>query len=231
MKKILSVLTVLLVLASCGGGYNPPTITDGISPEADFSYEIKHPLKVSFINKSKYANYYEWDFGDGFVSTDENPEHKYSSKGVYKVTLKARRYYNTSDIMFDTYTMNIQVEEPTKCYVTGIVYERIPKNNEYYNIRFTDDYVLFETLYWYTDWVLLSSANMPYTYMLKSKKQIDFSKSEYVMRLHQNRSASGDGSQIVKWTVYPSDLKKNFSEQTTGTANNAKVTLLLEWTD
>ena len=61
------------------------------------------------------------------------------------------------------------------------------------------------------------------------QKQIDFSISEYVMRLYQNGSASGTGTQKAKWSVYTSDLKSKYAESTTGTASNAKVTLLLEW--
>ena len=77
----------------------------------------------------------------------------------------------------------------------------------------------------------LSSANIPYTYTIKNKKQIDFSKSEYVMRLYQNGSTSGTGTQKASWSVYPENIKSKFAEQTTGTASNAKVTLLLEWKD
>ena len=63
----------------------------------------------------------------------------------------------------------------------------------------------------------------------ESKKQIDFGVSEYVMRLYQNGSNSGTGTQKAKWSVYTSDLKSKYAESTTGTASNAKVTLLLEW--
>lgn len=223
MKKILFVLSAILLLASCGGGYNPPS-NPGYAT-AGFSYETSHPLYVQFINTSQNATSYYWDFGDGYTSTEKNPIHQYKSKGVYSVTLKVGGRGS------DSMTKNITITEPTKCFVTGIVYEKVPKNNEYYNIRFTDDYIMFETLYWYTDWALLSAANIPYTYTLKSKKQIDFSKSEYVLRLYQNSSTSGTGKQVAKWSVYPSNLKSKYSEKTTGTSSNAKVTLLLEWKD
>lgn len=237
MKKIITIAVALLLLASCSGGYNPPSnpgqnqntgnsgsTSTTTNPVASFSYETTHPFYVHFTNTSKDATYYSWDFGDGTTSSEKNPIHKYSCKGVYKVVLTAKGNGRT-----DTYTKNITVVAPTNCYITGIVYEKVPKNNEYYNIRFTDDYVLFETLYWYTDWVMLSSANIPYKYMLKSKKQIDFSVSEYVLRLYQNGSTSGTGTQKAKWIVYPSNIKSKYAESTTGTASNARVTLLLEW--
>lgn len=232
MKKIITIAVALLLLASCGGGYNPPSNPGQNpggnlgtkSPVASFSYETTHPFYAHFTNTSKDAAYYSWDFGDGTTSSEKNPIHKYSGKGIYKVVLTAKGNGKT-----DTYTNNVTVVAPTKCYITGIIYEKVPKNNEYYNIRFTDDYILFETLYWYTDWVMLSSANIPYKYMLKSKKQIDFSVSEYVMRLYQNGSTSGTGTQKAKWSIYPSIIKSKYAESTTGTASNAQVTLLLEW--
>lgn len=227
MKKNLSVLAILLVLVSCND-HEYVDIGDldanKQNPVASFSYKTSHPFYVHFTNTSEDATYYSWNFGDGTTSSEKNPIHKYSGKGVYNVVLTAKSNGKT-----DTYTKNITVVAPTNCYITGIVYEKIPKNNEYYNIRFTDDYVLFETLYWYTDWVMLSSANIPYKYMLKSKKQIDFSVSEYVMRLYQNGSTSGTGTQKAKWIIYPSNIKSKYAESTTGTASNAKVTLLLEW--
>lgn len=229
MKKIITIAAALLLLASCGGYNTPdrPTTNPNIgsaSPVASFSYKTSHPFYVHFTNTSEDAAYYSWNFGDGTTSSEKNPIHKYSGKGVYNVVLTAKGNGKT-----DTYAKNITVVAPTKCYITGIIYEKIPKNNEYYNIRFTDDYVLFETLYWYTDWVMLSSANIPYKYMLKSKKQIDFSVSEYVMRLYQNESTSGTGTQKAKHSVYPSNIKSKYAECVSCTTNNSKVTMILEW--
>lgn len=225
--KSLFIVATLLLLASCGGGYNPPDMpTTNPSPVAGFSYKTSHPFYAHFTNTSKDATYYSWDFGDGTTSSEKNPIHKYSGKGVYRVVLTANGNGKT-----DTYTNNITVVAPTKCYITGIVYEKIPKNNEYYSIRCTDDYILFETLYWYTDWVLLSSANIPYTYILKSKKQIDFNIEKYIIRLYTNENTSGTGSEIANWNLYPSSVKSNFSEMLSGTIDNAKISVLLEWRD
>ena len=47
--------------------------------------------EVDFTNASSYAGAdspnWEWDFGDGATSTDENPTHIYSDPGVYEVKL------------------------------------------------------------------------------------------------------------------------------------------------
>ena len=40
-------------------------------------------------NLSLNANAYNWNFGDGYQSQDENPWHAYSSAGIYELTLIA----------------------------------------------------------------------------------------------------------------------------------------------
>lgn len=229
MKKIVAIAVAILLLVSCGG-YNPPdkptTPTTTTSPVAGFSYKTSHPFYVHFTNNSYDATSYLWDFGDGITSSEKNPIHKYSGKGVYKVVLTAKGNGKT-----DTYTKNITVVAPTKCYITGIIYEKIPKNNEYYSIRCTDDYILFETCYWYTDWLLLSSANVPYTQMFKYKQKIDFSKSKVVTRLYQNSNSSGSGKQVGSWNLYPSNVLSEYLEGTKATSDNAEIRLLFEWGD
>ncbi|MFN2422382.1 MAG: PKD domain-containing protein [Cryomorphaceae bacterium] len=45
------------------------------------------PLPVQFTNQSTYGVSYEWNFGDGAVSNEENPTHVYYTAGTYNVTL------------------------------------------------------------------------------------------------------------------------------------------------
>lgn len=228
MKKIVAIAVAILLLVSCGGYNQPdkPTTPTTTSPVAGFSYKTSHPFYAHFTNNSYDATSYLWDFGDGTTSSEKNPIHKYSGKGVYKVVLTAKGNGKT-----DTYTKNITVVAPTKCYITGIIYEKIPKNNEYYSIRCTDDYMLFETCYWYTDWLLLSSANVPYTQMFKYKQKIDFSKSKVVTRLYQNSNSSGSGKQVGSWNLYPSNVLSEYLEGVKATSDNAEIRLLFEWGD
>lgn len=44
---------------------------------------------VTFTNTSQYTTSYVWDFGDGSISTEENPTHIYSNTGEYFITLSA----------------------------------------------------------------------------------------------------------------------------------------------
>jgi PKD repeat protein len=43
---------------------------------------------INFINTSKDADSYEWNFGDGGISTEINPSHAYGTAGIFNVSLK-----------------------------------------------------------------------------------------------------------------------------------------------
>jgi PKD repeat protein len=45
------------------------------------------PLLVQFNDNSQNATAWNWDFGNGFNSTNQNPVHTYSSAGAYNVNL------------------------------------------------------------------------------------------------------------------------------------------------
>lgn len=59
---------------------------------ADFEAEPvkgRAPLEVRFRNRSRNALRYEWDFGDGGLSTDAEPAYRYLQPGLYSVRLRA----------------------------------------------------------------------------------------------------------------------------------------------
>lgn len=82
MKKTQSLFLIffgLILLNSC--------ISD---PEAIFSVdstEYETDYEIEFNNESLNATTYEWDFGDGYFSTQVNPVHSYTYTGNYKVSL------------------------------------------------------------------------------------------------------------------------------------------------
>ena len=90
--------TVALTVAGPGGTV-VNTKTDYIEvfavnpPDADFTADPttgQAPLSVSFTNLTTgETTGYQWDFGDGEVSTEENPMHVYQSAGSFTVALKA----------------------------------------------------------------------------------------------------------------------------------------------
>ncbi|MCK5135049.1 MAG: PKD domain-containing protein [Bacteroidales bacterium] len=62
-------------------------------PEPDFSYTPTDNLEagdaIQFTNGSADANTYEWEFGDGGTSSQENPMYTYAEAGIYDVKLTA----------------------------------------------------------------------------------------------------------------------------------------------
>jgi gliding motility-associated-like protein len=62
--------------------FAPKTIADfDISPNGCV------PLTASFTNQSTWATSYKWEFDDGSVSTEKNPNHIYQEPGKYQVKL------------------------------------------------------------------------------------------------------------------------------------------------
>ena len=51
------------------------------------------------FNRSEGQNEQLWDFGDGFTSSENDPTHKYGSKGVYQVKLKLRDSCKSIELM------------------------------------------------------------------------------------------------------------------------------------
>lgn len=70
------------------------------------------PLTVTFTDNSIDADSWDWDFGDGGVSADQNPSHEYTTPGYYDVSLaidgsngahvrtKKRLIYVTADTFY-----------------------------------------------------------------------------------------------------------------------------------
>jgi PKD repeat protein len=76
-------------------------ITVGIAPVAQFDAHYAFsivPTQVSFTDSSLGSTpmTYQWDFGDGATSTDQNPTHTYIKRGTYTVTLVVKNAYGTS---------------------------------------------------------------------------------------------------------------------------------------
>lgn len=59
------------------------------APESEFNVDtmIGAPYSVQFTDLSQDAEGWNWDFGDGNTSTEQNPIHNYSLAGDYTVTL------------------------------------------------------------------------------------------------------------------------------------------------
>lgn len=88
----LLLLIIALLLPGCGGG--EPVIEMELEVEFEASPTSGQvPLVVSFTNKSKNADEFQWDFGNGATltttTTEEPVAHEYTTSGTHMVTLTA----------------------------------------------------------------------------------------------------------------------------------------------
>ena len=77
----------IFFLSSCSDDSSP-------TPEPSVSFTMDKSTArvgetITFTNTSPNATSYEWDFGDGDSSTEENPAHSYSRAGQFTITLTA----------------------------------------------------------------------------------------------------------------------------------------------
>lgn len=99
-----TLLTFMLFSCTEDDDFNVPEP----SAQADFSFSFETTSDnasgdinylVTFENNSLQATGYHWDFGNGNTSTEENPVERYTSGGLYEVTLtitpRQDLHYNT----------------------------------------------------------------------------------------------------------------------------------------
>ncbi|MDQ1276288.1 MAG: hypothetical protein QG610_1864, partial [Euryarchaeota archaeon] len=71
-----------------------------VAPEPSFVRNVTSgaaPLTVSFFDASRYSpTAWEWDFGDGTKSTEQNPVHTYTEAGLYTVTLSVENEFGAN---------------------------------------------------------------------------------------------------------------------------------------
>ncbi|MCS6928081.1 MAG: PKD domain-containing protein [Saprospiraceae bacterium] len=65
------------------------------TPSANFTYTF-NGLTYNFTNTSQNATSFNWDFGDGNSSTEENPVHTYAQSGIYTVVLTVQNDCGTA---------------------------------------------------------------------------------------------------------------------------------------
>ena len=88
--------------ATVNAGQASPTA--GFTASATTVY-ISNGGNVDFTNTSSGGTSYDWNFGDGNVSTSQDPSHAYTTAGTYTVTLTVTNVNGCTDV----FTMNIIV--------------------------------------------------------------------------------------------------------------------------
>lgn len=99
-----SLLMTAVLFTSCNDDDDDDPVA---TPVASFQYVIDANdfLNVTFTNFSQNASSYEWDFGDGNSSTEENPSHTYMATGDYTVVLTASNSDGESAMRSETITI------------------------------------------------------------------------------------------------------------------------------
>lgn len=119
MKKLFYTALILpLILVSCES-----------RPRAYFSANPGDPVvgeEVWFTNESENASDFEWDFGDGYISNELDPIHKFNSSGTFTVVLKV--WSSTGET--DEASVTIDVKIPTLLEIEVLeYYEKYPVEN------------------------------------------------------------------------------------------------------
>jgi PKD repeat protein len=111
MKKIIYLSLVLpLILISCE-----------TSPRAYFSADPGNPVvgeDVWFTNESDNAMSFEWNFGDGYISNEPNPVHRFTATGTYTIVLKAW----SENGLADEASLSLEVKIPTLLEIEVLEY-------------------------------------------------------------------------------------------------------------
>jgi PKD repeat protein len=98
--------------------------------------EAYYPAKISFfphIPENMKIKFWEWDFGDGVVSTSEMPEHTYTTTGIYSVTLKIIKSDGTFDSRVRFQYINILSRKPQANFWASPVTGTAPLEVQFYD--------------------------------------------------------------------------------------------------
>jgi hypothetical protein len=90
-KLMLSVLALVLgafIISACSDDDKKAKLTVGFTYEADGK-------TISFTSTATGADEYEWSFGDGNTSSEQNPTHTYTENGTYTVSLTVKQGSST----------------------------------------------------------------------------------------------------------------------------------------
>lgn len=101
----------------------------------DTSFLCSDPLTRNFIDQSVGANTWNWKFGDGNTSQEQNPSHTYSSPGSYTVSLTVTngscQHTKARNVEVVKERGNLSISDSISCVNTRIIFnvKNIKENN------------------------------------------------------------------------------------------------------
>ncbi len=105
--------------------------------EANFEFAPLNDFGMEFTNTSIDGDDYLWDFGDGNISTDENPTHVYTQDGTYEVMLISTNQCGSDTLMQSVDALQTSIFDPTASFELTIspnpnegVFEMVIESNE-----------------------------------------------------------------------------------------------------
>ncbi len=115
------------------GGTNVSTKTIDIIPlpVANFTFVVNDRV-VTFTSTSVNATSFEWDFGDGGASFDENPVYEYADAGNYVVTLTVTNLCGTATktaLVVTAPSANFTADPTTGCAALAVTMENLSSSN------------------------------------------------------------------------------------------------------
>jgi gliding motility-associated-like protein len=103
---------------NCTASHTPSFVQTNTLIQATFTLNPNFgfsPLDVSFNFTGYGASIYNWDFGNGNTSTQQNPMNTYLTEGNYHIVLIANS--GAPDFCTDTATFNLTVESPSDIFI------------------------------------------------------------------------------------------------------------------
>lgn len=198
------------------------------APEIYFDCSTFQPLKVYVTSTVHNAKSYKWIISDGTTYENERTiTHKFSKAGTYTITLSAVGY----DKKNYEESKSVTITAPTKCYVSGFTITAIPTNGAYYRCRFIDDYTVYATNFATTNWILLTSADLPYEISLTPQEIEHYTSKGYRMLLEKSTNGSASSCSVIKSaTITNAQIWDLFSETLTYTGSNIVYAVHFKWT-
>lgn len=163
-------------ISSAGQSRN---ITINENLEADFVSDAPQvgsvPLPVQFTNNTTggfSTKNFAWDFGDGYISVDENPLHSFQYPGIYDVTLTVYDGYLESSITKTGHVFVCTQPQPdfyaeNVCFGESVFFEDFSQNLNLEHdlvIRYASSVINFSSEWSPTNWGAIQILGEPDVY-------------------------------------------------------------------
>ena len=209
------------------GQFMSPLPAQPVFPVANFSCNLTSgyaPLSIQFTDFSKNVDGWNWNFGDGSSSTQQNKAHTYSRAGNYNVTLTVNNT-NGTDLKFATVTVLAQP-----------VFSAAPTSGKTpLNVSFTDQSTGSPTAWNWTfgDENYSTEKNPVHIYRKPGTYSVTLTLNETGNRSAVTKSSyitvsNGFETPIAAFSVFPASGKAplivSFTDQSTGSLTSRKWT-------